>query len=118
MHMDTGLNKVTKILGILVRPTSVRLPVLLGQYERSWLMTYWVYCIGRILHVLAVSCLYWPMQHVLVEFVKINQVCDYYKHCTLNKISIWSLFKLITNNIEINFCLNMCSVMGKSLAVF
>ena len=74
--------------------------------------------VGRISYVLAVSGLYWPMQHVLAEFVKINQVCDNYKHCTLNKISIWSLFKLITNNTELNFCLNMCSVMGKSLAVF
>ena len=118
MHMDTGLNKVTKILGVLVRPSSVRLPVLLGQYERSWLMTYWVNCIGRISHVLAGSSLYWPMQHLLAEFVKINQVCDNYKHCTLNKISIWSLFKFITNNIEKNVCLNVCSVMGKSLAAF
>ena len=36
-------------------------------------------------------------------------------------LSNWSLFKLIrrsANNIEMNFCLNMCSLMGKRLAAF
>ena len=38
------------------------------------------------------------------------------------RIPNWSNFKLIisdqvTNNIELNFCLNMCSIFSKSLAV-
>ena len=43
-------------------------------------------------------------------------------NCTLNKISNWSLFKFIISDqalITLDFfCLDMCGLMGKSLAVF
>ena len=57
-------------------------------------------------------------------FIVVNGFITFMKYkYTLNKISNWSLFKLIISDqalkiFEMNFCLNMFSLMSKNLTVF